>query len=115
MPTQVFAVSAGSTLVPKKDKIVIRRSGASSTKQAMQAIVLLSLVRHEIQPPAKCSSVSIVVGSRPPISYMDTSSVPTLFEQIQLISQICRNFVLDGSRKQLIQRDSLEHRQAQDL
>lgn len=43
------------------------------------------------------------------------SSVPTLFEQIQLISQICRNFVLDGSRKQLIQRDSLEHRQAQDL
>ena len=44
-----------------------------------------------------------------------TSSVPTLFEQIQLISQICRNFVLDGSRKQLIQRDSLEHRQAQDL
>lgn len=73
MPTQVFAVSAGSTLVPKKDKIVIRRSGASSTKQAMQAIVLLSLVRPEIQPPAKCSSVSIVVGSRPPISYMDTT------------------------------------------
>lgn len=46
---------------------------------------------------------------------LDISSVPTLFEQIQLISQICRNFVLDGSRKQLIQRDSLEHRQAQDL
>ena len=47
--------------------------------------------------------------------YFIASSVPTLFEQIQLISQICRNFVLDGSRKQLIQRDSLEHRQAQDL
>ena len=48
-------------------------------------------------------------------SPLELSSVPTLFEQIQLISQICRNFVLDGSRKQLIQRDSLEHRQAQDL
>lgn len=73
MSTQVFAVSAGSTPARKSSKIVIRRSYTASTKQAIQAIVLLSLVRPEIQPPAKCPLVSIVVGSRPPARYMDST------------------------------------------